>query len=145
MKSVIASILIPFVFLVSGCVNPAVGYIKQHPELTENQKKMFLEKRIYAGTDVAGLTKDQIRKIMGGKEPTQYTKSQGVDAWIYEKEAAFVANELAPQLGGGPAAQMGIKIEPTDPSTLRNFTVTTIFFNGDVATHAEQSFDQHPR
>jgi hypothetical protein len=143
MKSVIAPIALAC--LLSGClINPYAGYVKQHPELTQNQKNMFLERRVYAGTDVAGLTKDQIRKIMG-KEPTQYTKSQGVDAWIYEKEVPFNPNELAPQLGGGPAARMGIKIESTDPETVRKFTVTTIFFNGDVATHAELSFDEHPR
>ena len=137
MKSIIASVLFPFILLLGGCVNPNAGYIKQHPELTAAQQNMFLERKVYPGTDVAGLTKAQIRKIMGA-EPI----SQEGDAWIYKKLFTRAITNLAPQLGNSMAAQMGVGVDPSDPNSVRGFVVTTIFFKGDVATHAERSFER---
>ena len=143
MKSV--SVLIPIAFLICGCTSPSGSlYVQRHPELTAEQKKIFTEKKITSGTEVAGLTKDQIRLIMG-KEPAHYENmAGGENAWIYEKEIHHYG-DLAPQLGNGPAAQMGILIAPTDADQVFPFEVTTIYFKGDVATHAQVTRDQHPR
>lgn len=128
-------------FLCVGCETPGKAYVKQHPELTPQQQKIFLTKRVVDPTSVAGLTRDQIHLALG--EPTKYEKIEGVDAWIYirpktdEYQHPFIgpggSSVGAP--GGGMAGQApGIPTEKKEEGEVR----MTIFFDGDRAVRAEK-------
>lgn len=133
-------VILSTALLCVGCETPGHAYVKQHPELTPQQQKIFLTKRIIDPTSVAGLTRDQIHIALG--EPTQLEKIEGADAWIYirPKSDQYMHPFIGPggssvgSAGAGMAGQApGIPTEKTEQGTLR----TTIFFDGDHAVRAE--------
>ena len=138
MKPTIALLLLMPALLYSGCETPGAKYVKQHPELSAEQRKIFIDKKVADVKAVAGLTKAQIRVALG--EPTQFDTVEGDEAWIYIK---------SPSPGSGPAAQLsnsGVQtagaelggMAPTQGSSGTNAGAirTTIFFDGDQAIRA---------
>src|ERR1700678_2500636 len=81
MKLMILPVVLSAALFCSGCTTPGQAYVKQHPELSPQQQKIFLTKKIVDPNAVAGVTRDQIHLAMG--EPSQYAKIEGLDAWIY--------------------------------------------------------------
>jgi hypothetical protein len=130
------------VCLLSGCQTPTQAYVKQHPELSSQHRKIILSGRIKFGDPVAGMTRDQVRLVMG-TDPDQFDSINGEDAWIWLKsKAARSKFESASDMGGPANAGMGGKnhgIEDTGESTPTESrpSKVTVFFKGDIATRAE--------
>ncbi len=132
-------------FALSGCGTPGQAYAKQHPDLPPAHLQILKTGKIPDGDAVAGMTREQIQKAMG-REPAQYTKVDGHDAWVYERKA-LVSTPLEPvgggggnamgsgggQSGGGGRNPSGGDTQPATPDLYR----TTIIFDGEVATRAE--------
>ncbi len=102
--------------------------------------------KIPDGDAVAGMTREQIQIAMG-REPAQYTKIDGHDAWVYVRKVLTPATPMEPigAAGGGGGGMGGSSGTgggrnpgggdgaPATPDQYR----TTVVFEGDVATHAE--------
>jgi len=93
---------------------------------------------IPGGIAVEGMTREQIRLAAGN--PARFDKFSGQDVWIYVHQKFA---DISP--ANDPSSKYG-----TGSNNQRNFTetanlgprpsineVTTIFFNGDKATHAQ--------
>ena len=124
----------------SGCSTPGSQYAKAHPELSRAHRTILTTGIIPGGGAVEGMGKEQIRLAVG--DPARVEKFNGRDVWVYVHEH-FV--DMSP--GDDPHAQYG-----SGPNNQRNFTetanlgprpmikdVTSIFFQGDRATHARIS------
>ena len=131
-------ILTPALFL--GCQSsPGKTYAKQHPELTPQQREIFMKKKVTDVSAVAGLTKEQLRIALG--EPTQFENVEGVESWIYIRrntEMDAENNMRAVMSGTDRGSMSGAGIGGTHPSDYVpvNNLRTTIFFNGNTATRA---------
>jgi hypothetical protein len=140
MKSLIAflALLTPALFL--GCQSsPGRAYAKQHPELTPQQREIFMKKKVADINAVAGLTKEQIRIALG--EPTQFENVEGVESWIYLRRNTEIdaENNMRAVMSGTDRGSMsGAGIGGThmsDAAPVNNIR-TTIYFNGNTATRA---------
>ena len=129
------------VALFAGCVNPAKSYASKHPELTPAQRLIFTRGSIPSGDAVAGLSREQVKIAMGG-DPVTYDKINGEDVWVYAHKK-MVGN---PSFDGGE--RPGNSRMETDHSFSRTEDLgprtdvdvkTSIFFQGDRATHALES------
>jgi outer membrane protein assembly factor BamE (lipoprotein component of BamABCDE complex) len=116
--------------LSTGCQNPGAEYVKQHPELSPQQRQIFVEKKVTDVQAVAGLTKEQIRRALG--EPTQFDNIEGTEAWVYMRSRQSGLSRLGVAGGdlGGMAPPQGAG--GTNEGNVR----TTIFFDGDQAIRA---------
>lgn len=142
LKSLSTVVLLAFAAAVVGCASPAQTYAKQHPELSAAQLQMLNTGKISDGTAVAGMTREQVQLVMG-VEPTQYTKVDGQDAWVYitkklspmsissANDATFSHRDNRSQ----HALAEGESHSPQDQPVTR----TTIYFQGNVATKADVS------
>jgi len=145
MKLMISFVVLSAALFCSGCVTPERAYANKHPELTNEQRKIFLNKRVTDTTAVVGLTREQIHLALG--EPAQYTKIDGVDAWVYLISRASIMRHPFVGPGGstegvsgpgghGEAATQGqapgLPAETEDKVKIR----TTILFQGDNAVKA---------
>lgn len=121
----------------SGCSTPGSQYAKAHPELSRAHRTILTTGIIPGGGDVGGMSKGLIRLAAG--DPARVEKVNGGDVWVYVRERLM---DMSP--GDDPHAQFG-----SGPNKQRNFTetaqlgprpmikeVTSIFFQGDRATHA---------
>ena len=91
------------------------------------------------GTAVAGMTREAVQLALG--EPTQYTKVDGHDAWVYVQrrlgtlgvssanDATFNRRDLRSQHSMAEGESHAAQDQPQ--------TKTTIHFDGDRATRAE--------
>jgi len=144
MKPTIAFMVLLTAFLYSGCETPGAAYVKQHPELTPQQRQIFIDKKVADVKAVAGLTKAQIRVALG--EPTQFDTIEGDDVWIYIQSKSG---------GSGPASQLpnsgqqaaGAELGGMAPAqgssgTNTGAMRTTIFFDGDQAIRATVAYEQ---
>jgi len=143
MKFTIAIAGLMTALLYTGCQNPGADYVKQHPELSPEQRQIFVEKKVTDVRAVAGLTKEQIRVALG--EPTQFDNIEGDEAWIYIKSKSG---------GSGPAAQLhnagqaaGTELGGMAPAQgggggSAGSIRTTIFFDGNQATRATIAQEQ---
>jgi outer membrane protein assembly factor BamE (lipoprotein component of BamABCDE complex) len=132
MKLMTVFVVLLTAFSYSGCETPGAAYVKQHPELSPAQRKIFIEKKITDVHAVAGLTKEQLRVALG--EPTQFDNIEGDEAWIYLRSGSGAGSVsrlgvAGGDLGGMAPAQMS---SGTNAGNVR----TTIFFDGDQATRA---------
>src|SRR5580704_15762741 len=98
MKSIAPLLLATVACALAGCATPSQTYAKQHPELPAAQLQILKTGKIPDGTAVAGMTQEQVKLAMG-IEPAQYTKIDGLDAWVYvQKKLSTVgimsANEV---------------------------------------------------
>ncbi len=125
-------------FLVS-CASPGTSYADQHPELSPVQRQIFIAGHIPNGTAIAGLTREQVRMVMG-RDPSVFEKIDGEDAWVFVRKKT-VARNFQPVPAQAPGTNMQnnrsfTEEEGSAPSTTMN-EKTTVFFQGNLATHAE--------
>jgi hypothetical protein len=126
---------------VTGCASAGKTYAAKHPELTPEQRQIMTSGKIPGGTAVAGLTHEQVKIAMGGY-PTTLDKISGEEAWIYVRKK-LTATELTSADYGRTATTAGradpfMASDNTGPQTDVN-EKTTVFFQGDKATHAQVS------
>jgi hypothetical protein len=119
--------------LSAGCTTPGQAYVKQHPELTEAQRKIFRDGQITEGDDVKGLTKEQIRIAMHS-DPDQYDRFDGMEAWVYIKPPlGATLDELRSGAAGLP---VGSSNSASTEKMDRRGKRTTVIFDGDRAVRA---------
>jgi hypothetical protein len=128
--------------VLSGCDTPTKAYVKQHPELSAEHRKIILSGRIKYGDPVAGMTREQVRLVMG-TDPDQFDSLNGEDAWIWfrskvvrNKMEAENSNGETEKSGGGGKHHANLDTGELTPTESRPGK-TTVFFKGDVATHVE--------
>ena len=151
MKSKSPAALLPALCLLaavlSGCATPGQTYAGQHPELSAEQRKIFQSGKIPNGTAVAGLTREQVRLVMG-RDPTQFTKVNGEDAWVWVRERLSVVGPAEEQMGtemggvgrdsgGGGASRYGTEASGNSAPREMKPARTTVYFQGGRATRAE--------
>jgi outer membrane protein assembly factor BamE (lipoprotein component of BamABCDE complex) len=144
MKPTIAFVLLLTALLYSGCESPGAAYVKQHPELSPQQRKIFLDKKVTDINAVKGLTKEQIRVALG--EPTQFDNIEGVEAWVYIRSKSGPAGPVK-ELGNAGQLSAGSELggmAPGQGSGGQNAGAdrTTIFFDGDLAVRATIAYEQ---
>jgi outer membrane protein assembly factor BamE (lipoprotein component of BamABCDE complex) len=140
MKSIIPLLLAAIAGAFAGCATPGQTYARQHPELPPQQLQIFNTGKIPDGTAVAGMTQEQIKLVMG-VEPTQYTKIEGQDAWVYVQKKLSTAGILSSNdsvldrrdVRSKHSLAEGESHAPSDQAQ----TKTTIYFQGDRATKAD--------
>jgi len=135
MKILILLFSLSVLYLSAGCATTTPGqvYAKQHPELTEAQRKIFLDGQITEGDDVKGLTKEQIR-IALHSDPAQFDRIDGMEAWVFIKPPAGpTLDELRSGAAGLPAGSSNSAIEDTRDKRGKR---TTVLFEGDRAVRA---------
>ena len=145
------TVLPPAIFLIaaalSGCATPGQTYASQHPELSAEQRGIFQSGKIPNGSAVAGLTREQVRLIMG-RDPSQFTKVNGEDAWVWVRERMPVAGPAEEQMGaemgvvgrdsgGGGVSRYGTEAAGNSASRETKPARTTVYFQGGRATRAE--------
>jgi len=130
MKLTIAIAGLMTAFLSAGCQTPGAAYVKQHPELSPQQRQIFIDKKVTDVLAVAGLTKEQIRAALG--EPAQFDTIEGEEAWIYSRSSQTGVSRLG--VAGG---ELGGMAPPQQSAGTKSGNVrTTIFFDGDQAVRA---------
>jgi outer membrane protein assembly factor BamE (lipoprotein component of BamABCDE complex) len=139
MKYTIPSLLLAAACTFTGCSSPGQAYAKRHSELSPAQVQIMNTGKVPDGTAVAGMTREAVQLALG--EPTQYTKVDGHDAWVYVQkrlstfgissanDATFNRRDLRSQ----HSLAEGESHAPQDQQQ----TKTTIHFDGDRATRAE--------
>ena len=139
--------LLAAVCLLSGCETPTKAYVTQHPELSAEHRKIILSGRIKYGDPVAGMTREQVRLVMG-TDPDQFDSINGEDAWIWFKSKTALAktesdaDSSGPMKngGGGGGGGGGGKAKKSDSESAPGEGKTnklTVFFKGPIATRAE--------
>jgi hypothetical protein len=143
MKTTFACFIPLTALLCLGCESPGGAYVKQHPELSPGQRKIFLERKVSDPEAVAGLTKEQIRVAMG--EPTQFDNTDGSETWVYIRTGpgpgssggSFGQQMETPGAGGsGMAPPMG-----EGSGAGKGSVRTAIIFDGDRAVRATRSYE----
>ncbi len=148
MKPTHALSLFAAVAILAGCTTPAQTYAGKHSELSSEHRRILLTGKIPDGAAVAGMTREQVRLAMG-VDPTQFTKLDNMDAWVFEKEQSISVEDFdeqarhersqSNQVGSGS----GSSWLDREPSNGYNAPVekgnvrTTVLFNGDHAVRAE--------
>lgn len=128
----------------TACANPGASYAAKHPELTPAQRQILARGKIPSGDAVAGMTREQVKIAMGG-DPTTFDKVGDEDVWIYAHKKA-VGQESFEELNQSGSARM----ESTHSFTQAGHFAprvdvevkTSIFFQGDRATHAQSMEDK---
>lgn len=130
------------VCIFAGCETPTKAYVKQHPELSPEHRKIISTGRIKFGDPVAGMTRAQIRLVMG-TDPDQFDSINGEDAWIWlkAKTARFKDTVSEPSMGRNAGESKHQGYDDTAASgegeTELKTTKVTVFFKGDIVTRAE--------
>ena len=153
MKNQHAALLWPVLFLIaaalSGCATSGQTYARQHPGLSAEQRKIFLSGKITNGTAVAGLTREEVRLVMG-RDPSQFTKVNGDDAWVWVREGLPMVGPAEEQMGtelggvgrdsgGGGTGRYGSEAAGSSAVHEVRPSRTTVYFHGGRATRAEVS------
>jgi outer membrane protein assembly factor BamE (lipoprotein component of BamABCDE complex) len=139
MKYTIHSLILAAACAFAGCASPAQNYAKQHPELSSAQAQILNTGKVPDGTAIAGMTRDQVTLALG--EPTQYTKVDGHDAWVYVRKQLGTnginsANDATfdhRDVRSKHSLAEGESHAPQDQPLVK----TTVHFEGDKATRAE--------
>jgi len=148
MKPTIFLLLVATCGFLPGCATPAQTYAGKHPELSPEHRQILVSGKIPDGTAVAGMTRDEIRLVMK-KDPTQFTKINGQDAWVYTNDKGR-SPDLTEDSGhpheagsgstgstwfnhGTPNESNNALAELPDPAKLS----TTIVFEGNRAVRAD--------
>jgi hypothetical protein len=123
----------------AGCATAARSYVSNHPELTPDQRQIVTSGNIPDGDAVAGMSKSAIRVALRS-DPMQFTKIDGVDAWIYDREKGTgdFTNDLhssSYDSDQGPGAPHTSTLLNGQEERVQEHI--TIFFQGDRATHAQ--------
>ena len=130
-----ALFLLPLALL-AGCANPGQSYVQQHPELTAEQRKVMAAGRLKNGDAVAGLTREQMRLVMG-RDPDQFTKIGDEDAWVWMrvKVLGFGPGLAQPvdEAGTGRRDETLRGVPDAGPATTGQER-TTVYFQANRAT-----------
>ena len=130
-----ALFLLPLALL-AGCANPGQSYVQQHPELTAEQRKVMAAGRLKNGDVVAGLTREQVRLVMG-RDPDQFTKIGSEDAWVWlrTKVIGFGPGLAQPadEAGTGRRDETARGVPDAGAATTGQER-TTVYFQGNRAT-----------
>jgi hypothetical protein len=130
------------VCVLSGCETPTKAYVKQHPELSPEHRKIILSGRIKFGDPVAGMTREQVRLVMG-TDPDQFDSANGEDAWIWFRSKVVQLKQESDEDNGGSARDGGggrhHAKEDTGGSVPPSShpAKTTVFFKGNIASRVE--------
>ena len=117
-------------FCLSACSTVGSEYAKAHPALTQAQRQILINGKIPGGLAVDGMTKEQVRLAIGN--PVSVERYNGGEAWIYLHEK--MSGNTPP--GQETASRPGP--DAMGPRHRKN-EKTTIFFQGDRATHTQIS------
>jgi hypothetical protein len=125
--------------LLAGCANPGRSYAGRHPDLPAAHRQILLSGKIPGGTAVEGMTHEQVKIAMGGF-PQTLDRVNNEEAWVYVRKK-LVATELTtadygPRDSGAGRRDPFMASDNTGPQTDVN-EKTTVFFQGDRATHAQ--------
>lgn len=122
----------------AGCANPGSAYAAQHPDLPPAHRQILLRGKIPNGDAVAGMTRAQVKLAMGG-DPTTFDKLGTDDVWIYVRKKAVGRESFDDERAGGSGLGNSLSFtESVDFSPRVDVDLkTTIFFQGDRATHAQ--------
>jgi outer membrane protein assembly factor BamE (lipoprotein component of BamABCDE complex) len=131
--------------LVASCTTPGQSYVSKHAELSAAHRQILATGKIPSGEAVAGMTHEQVRLAMNGA-PATFDKINGEEAWIYLRKNTVVTDTIEP-----PRAAAGSSLDNHEPFSSPASTgletdgmvKTTIFFQGDRATHADVSKEKH--
>jgi outer membrane protein assembly factor BamE (lipoprotein component of BamABCDE complex) len=130
--------------LCAGCANPAHTYANKHPELPAAHREILHNGRIPSGTACAGMTQEQVRLAMGGF-PTSQDRIGGEEAWIYSRKKLVATEFTGIEDPSARSSSMKSDASGTADNVGRQtdaLVKTTIFFNGDRATHAQITEEQ---
>ena len=137
-------ILLAAVASLAGCANPGSSYAAKHPELSPAHRQILLRAKIPSGDAVAGMTREQVKLAMGS-DPTTFDKIGAEDVWIYVRKKGVGRGSFDDERSG--SSSMGSSLSFTESADFSPRVdvdlKTTIFFQGDRATHA-QTTDENP-
>jgi outer membrane protein assembly factor BamE (lipoprotein component of BamABCDE complex) len=123
----------------AGCANAGKSYADQHPSLPAAHRQILATGKIEGGTDVAGMTREQVRLAMGG-DPATFDKINGEDAWVYTRKKAVAKSAAFEERGQAGNSRMEANHSFSETEDLAPRTDvevrTTIFFQGNLATHS---------
>jgi outer membrane protein assembly factor BamE (lipoprotein component of BamABCDE complex) len=125
--------------LLNGCANQGQSYANKHPELSPAHRQILISGKIPSGDAIAGMTREQVHLAMGG-DPAIFDKSAGEDAWVYVYKKGPTVNTLNDFSNAGTSRMEDSHgtTEPADLDPRKDVQVrTTIFFQGNRATHAQ--------
>jgi len=134
------SVFVITLCLLSACTNEGQIYAKKHPELTLAQRRILATGKIPDGTAVAGLTREQIRIAMG-TDPYTIDRTSEEDVWIFSHKKAISKD---PEFANTPANAVLDKTHGYGESNNNEENAprvdvdvkTTVYFDGNIATHA---------
>jgi len=140
MKSLSLAATLFSICALTGCVSQGQSYASKHPELSPAQRQILVSGKIPSGDAVAGLTRAQVKLAMGG-DPATFDKINGEDAWVYVHKKA-VARDASEDAGhAAPSSSFDSNRSFTEAENFGPRTdvdvKTTIFFQGDRATHTQ--------
>jgi hypothetical protein len=126
--------------LLASCTTPGQAYVRKHPELPAAHRQILASGKIPSGDAVAGLTHDEVRLAMNGA-PATFDKINGEEAWIYLRKNTLPPDSIeAPRTPAGSSLNTHDAFSAPAPGLdVDGMVKTTIFFQGDRATHADIS------
>ena len=122
--------------LLAGCASPGQSYAAKHPELTPAQRKVMSAWKLSNGDAVAGLTKEQVRLVMG-RDPDQFTSFSGEEGWVWIRRKASGFANAAPSLSPEAGSSRNRESAPVASEAETVATVqerTTVYFQNGRAT-----------
>ena len=124
----------------TGCSTPGSQYAKAHPELPPAHRQILATGEIPGGIAVEGMTKAQIRLAKGNPNRSEMLNGQDVWAYIHNRFTDILpADDSGPKFGSGSSNQKNFTETANSGVRPTINEVTSIFFNGDRATHAQIS------
>lgn len=122
----------------TSCANQGQSYVRAHPELSPAHRQIFAKGQIPSGDAVAGMTREQVKLAMG-RDPATFDKLNGEDVWVYSRKK-MVGNSSfdGGSRGGNARMETDHSFSQTEDLGPRiDVEVkTSVFFQGDRATHA---------
>jgi len=126
--------------LLAACTNEGEIYVKKHPELTPEHRKILASGKIPDGTAVAGLTREQVRMAMG-TDPYTIDRDGNEDVWVFSHRKAVAKD---PQFANTPADAVldkthgyGETNNNDENAPRQDVDVkTSVYFDGNIATRA---------
>ncbi len=124
--------------LLAGCSSPGSAYVRAHPELSPAHRAILLTGKIPGGVAVEGMTKEQV--LLAAGRPDFAAKDGKTERWSYTHThyRNMTPDEDPSQLYGS-GFNTGKNWTETRalgerPSVTER---TTVFFNGERATHTQ--------
>jgi outer membrane protein assembly factor BamE (lipoprotein component of BamABCDE complex) len=131
--------LVVAALVLSGCASAGQSYARQHPELPQEQQQILTTGKIPDGDAVSGMTREQIRLAMG-MDPTQFTKVNGQDAWVFVQKKPYALGSTVTASGLDRPDNRNRDYMAENAALVpevRPETKTIIYFQGNRATRAE--------